>query len=148
MLKPDRAWIEAHVPHQGRMCLLERVLDWDEQLIACEAISHTAPDHPLRHADRLGAAIGVEYAAQAMAVHGALLAASDTKPTQGYLTSVRGLTLHVGRLDDIAGPLLIRAERQSGDERLILYAFSVHGDQRCLLEGRATVVLDAQNLSP
>ncbi len=147
MLKPDRAWIEAHVPHSGRMCLLEQVLDWDAQHIACEATSHTAPDHPLRHADRLGAAIGVEYAAQAMAVHGALLAASDAPPTQGFLTSVRGLSLHVGRLDDIAGPLLIRAERQSGDERLILYAFSVHGDQRCLLEGRATVVLDAQNLS-
>ena len=142
----DHAWIAARIPHQGSMCLLDRVLDWDDQRIVCEAINHTDPTHPLRDAGRLGSATGVEYAAQAMAVHGALLAPADARPTQGYLTSVRGLTLHAGRLDDLAEPLRIEAVRQSGDARLILYQFSVHCGERCLLEGRASVVLDAQSL--
>ena len=142
----NHAWIAAHIPHQGSMCLLENVLEWDEQRIVCDALSHTDPLNPLRAADRLGAATGVEYAAQAMAVHGALLAKSDAAPTQGYLTSVRGLSLHVDRLDDLAGPLRVTAERLSGDARLILYQFHIHHGERCLIEGRASVVLDAQSL--
>ena len=63
-----------------------------------------------------------------------------------YLTSVRGLSLHVDRLDDQPGPLRVTAERLSGDMRLILYQFFLHCDERCLLEGRASVVLDAQTL--
>ncbi|WP_374410725.1 3-hydroxylacyl-ACP dehydratase [Hydrogenophaga sp.] len=142
----DHGWIAAHIPHHGSMCLLDRVLEWSEQRIVCEAISHTDPANPLRDAGRLGAANGVEYAAQAMAVHGALLAPSDAAPTQGYLTSVRGLSLHADRLDDVCGPLTVTAERLSGDARLILYQFLVHCGERCLLEGRASVVLDAQSL--
>ncbi|MGA2366137.1 MAG: 3-hydroxylacyl-ACP dehydratase, partial [Steroidobacteraceae bacterium] len=30
-MRPDRAWIVAHIPHQGRMCLLDQVLSWDPQ---------------------------------------------------------------------------------------------------------------------
>jgi predicted hotdog family 3-hydroxylacyl-ACP dehydratase len=142
----DHGWIAAHIPHQGSMCLLDRVNDWSEQYIVCEAVSHTDPQNPLRDAGRLGAATGVEYAAQAMAVHGALLAQTDAAPTQGYLTSVRGLSLHVDRLDDQTGPLRVTAERLSGDARLILYQFSLHCGERCLLEGRASVVLDTQSL--
>ena len=142
----NHAWIAAHIPHQGSMCLLENVLEWNEQRIVCDALSHTDPLNPLRAADRLGAVTGVEYAAQAMAVHGALLAKSDAAPTQGYLTSVRGLSLHVDRLDDLAGPLRVTAERLSGDARLILYQFHIHHGERCLIEGRASVVLDAQSL--
>ncbi len=142
----DHRWIAAHIPHQGNMCLLDRVVEWDPQRIVCEAISHTDLTNPLRDAGRLGATTGVEYAAQAMAVHGALLAQSDAAPTQGYLTSVRGLSVHVDRIDDQAGPLRVTAERLSGDARLILYQFSLHHGERCLIEGRASVVLDAQTL--
>lgn len=143
---PDHDWIAAHIPHQGSMCLLHRVTEWDGQHIVCEALGHTDPDHPLRAAGRLGAAAGVEYAAQAMAVHGALLAPRDVPPTRGYLTSVRGLNLHTGRLDDVPGALRIEAERLSGDAQLILYRFAITAGERCLLDGRASVVLDATTL--
>ena len=70
----DRAWIASHIPHQGSMCLLDYVEAWDRERIRCRASSHRAADNPLRAYGRLGAACGIEYAAQAMAVHGALLA--------------------------------------------------------------------------
>jgi predicted hotdog family 3-hydroxylacyl-ACP dehydratase len=128
------------------MNLLDAVSDWDAQHIRCRASSHRAPDNPLRAHDRLGAACGIEYAAQAMAAHGALLAAEDEAPRAGYLASVRGVDLQVARLDDIDADLVVEAERLSGDDNVILYGFSVSADEKLLLSGRASVVLDAAKL--
>lgn len=142
----NHAWLLAHLPHQGSMCLLDAVTAWDAQQIHCSASSHRAPDNPLRAHDRLGAACGIEYAAQAMAAHGALLAADDEVPRAGYLASVRGVELKVARLDDIAADLRVEAERVSGDGNTILYGFSVWAEHDLLLQGRAIVVLDAARM--
>jgi len=144
----DHAWIAAHIPHQGSMCLLQRVETWDAEHIRCAAISHRDPANPLRTHGRLGAACGIEYAAQAMAVHGALVGAGEAgEARHGYLTSVRGVTLNVARLDDLKADLVIEAERLGGDGNTILYAFSVRADETTLLAGRAAVVLDATALT-
>lgn len=144
MLNHD--WIATHIPHQGDMCLLDAVVEWSDAAITCRAVSHADPANPLRAGGRLGAATGIEYAAQAMAVHGALTAGTDAPPRQGYLTSVRSVILHADRLDDVGGALEVHAERLSGDGNHILYQFSVDHAGRCLLEGRAAVVLDAEAL--
>lgn len=140
----DRAAIAARIPHQGSMCLLDAVLAWDSGQIHCRASSHRQPDNPLRAAERLGAACGIEYAAQAMAVHGALLAPEGAPPRPGYLASVRSVQLAVDRLDDLAQDLDIVAERLSGDEHNILYHFRVEHAGNLLLSGRAAVMLVAQ----
>jgi predicted hotdog family 3-hydroxylacyl-ACP dehydratase len=139
----DHAWLLAHIPHQGSMCLLDRIDSWDPHHIHCTATSHRALNNPLRAHGRLGAACGIEYAAQAMAAHGALLATADSAPRAGYLASVRAVELKVARLDDIAADLRIGAERESGDDNTILYGFSVFTGQEVLLSGRAIVVLNA-----
>ena len=148
----QHADIARRIPHQGRMCLLERVSAWDTQQIHCQASSHRDSDNPLRAYGRLGVACGIEYAAQAMAVHGALLAESGAgaarqAPTLGYLASVRGVTLHVDRLDDVSDALAIHAECLSGDNTTVLYRFTVHAGLRLLLCGRAAVILNAQGLA-
>jgi predicted hotdog family 3-hydroxylacyl-ACP dehydratase len=71
-MRLDRAWIERHIPHQGRMCLLDEVLEWSTEQIRCRSATHRDAHHPLRAHGRLGIACGIEYAAQAMAVHGVL----------------------------------------------------------------------------
>lgn len=142
----DHAWLLAHLPHQGSMCLLDAVADWDAQRIRCTASSHRDAANPLRAHDRLGAACGIEYAAQAMAAHGALLAAADAAPRAGYLASVRGVELHVAQLDNIAADLDVEAERLSGDGNTVLYGFHVSAAGRELLSGRAAVVMDADKL--
>ena len=108
----ERAWIAAHVPHHGAMCLLDRVDRWDAMQVCCIATSHRDATNPLRAHGRLGAACGIEYAAQAMAVHGALCAAAGHPPRMGLLTSVRGVELNVSRLDDVDGELAVSAARQ------------------------------------
>jgi predicted hotdog family 3-hydroxylacyl-ACP dehydratase len=132
------------------MCLLDTVAEWSPRHVRCTSGSHRRPDNPLRDPDRsgwLGVACGIEYAAQAMAIHGALLATEDEQPRQGYLASVRGVELRVDRLDDIATDLDIEAERLSGDDNNVLYRFEVRADGRLLLDGRAAVILDAAALT-
>ncbi len=131
------------------MCLLDCVEAWDRERIQCRASSHRAADNPLRAYGRLGAACGIEYAAQAMAVHGALLAPADASSARvGYLVSARGTKLHVPRLDDIAADLRVEASCITRSENNILYQFSLSAAGRLLLDGRATVVLDAGALTP
>ncbi|HEX5461335.1 MAG TPA: hypothetical protein VFX20_15330 [Steroidobacteraceae bacterium] len=141
----DRPWILSHIPHQGRMCLLEEVLSWDAARIRCRATSHRLADNPLRSHGRLGAACGVEYAAQAMAVHGAIMAFnSGTAARAGLLTSVRNLVLRATRLDDLDTDLIASAERLAGDEAGTLYEFTVASGGRELLNGRAGIVFGVE----
>ncbi len=140
---PDRAWIAARIPHQGSMCLLDAVLRWDESSIVCRASSHTHADNPLRAEGSLGMANGIEYAAQAMAVHGALLAGSETAPAAGFLASVRDVQWHGSRLDTLPTELHVHAQRLSGDGNTLLYSFQLEAGETTVLSGRASVMLDA-----
>jgi predicted hotdog family 3-hydroxylacyl-ACP dehydratase len=144
----DHAWIASHIPHQGSMCLLESVQTWDQEKIVCKANNHRALDNPLRAHNQLGIACGIEYAAQAMAVHGALLAPSDSaKPKVGYLVSVRGVTMAVTRLDDIHADLWITAVCIMASESNMLYQFTISANDQLLIEGRAAVVSNADALA-
>jgi predicted hotdog family 3-hydroxylacyl-ACP dehydratase len=142
-MRLDRRWIAAHVPHAGRMCLLDEVMNWSAERISCRSGTHRAPDHPLRSHGRLGAVCGIEYAAQAMAVHGALIGADVGGPARaGLLASVRSVRLHVTRLDDVESDLFCDAVRMAGERGMVLYEFEVRSAQQVLLHGRAAVVLD------
>ncbi|PFH28179.1 hotdog family protein [Burkholderia sp. JKS000303] len=142
----DRAWIAAHIPHDGAMCVLDRVDAWDAARIRCSATSHRDPHNPLRAQGRLASVCGIEYAAQAMAVHGALLGtqqAEQARARVGYLASVRNVDAFVDRLDTFELPLTVDAERIGGDGRSVLYGFALRCGERLLLSGRAAVMLDA-----
>lgn len=135
----DAAWITARIPHAGSMCLLDAVTCWSEAMIECHATSQCRMDNPLRAGNRLGIACGIEYAAQAMAVHGALLAGQEEVPRAGYLTSVRDVQYHADRLDHLAH-LSIRAEVISAEGGIKMYGFSILAEQSLVLTGRASVM--------
>jgi predicted hotdog family 3-hydroxylacyl-ACP dehydratase len=139
----DHDWIAAHIPHHGAMCLLDSVIEWDAQHIVCMADSHRRADHPLRSRGRLSAVVAIEYAAQAMATHGAVLAHRDAAPGAGFLTAVRSVRFGVDRLDTLDTALRCEATRLSGDARNILYVFEVSAGTRSIASGRATVMLEA-----
>ena len=139
----DHAGIAERIPHSGAMCLLDRVDAWDADHLVCSARSHCDAANPLRSRSGLLASCAIEYAAQAMALHGALTGAdAGSVATPGYLASARGVRLHRLRLDDLDGDLQIEAVRQAGDTTQILYSFSVTHAGAPLADGRATVVLD------
>lgn len=128
------------VPHTGAMCLLEGVLEWDETSIACRATSHRDASNPLRTSDGLAAVVGVEYAAQAVAVHGGL-AKKAAKPKIGYLAALRDVICSVERLDIEKGDLVVRANQVAAESGRLLYDFRIESGGRELLRGRLSVVL-------
>ena len=139
----DRAGIARRIPHSGSMCLLDRLESWDATAIHCTTSSHALADNPLRTASGLMSPNLIEYAAQAMALHGGLLAPEGAEPSAGFLASARNVRMSVARFDDVPGALQVHAQRMSGDGRQVLYEFAVRdADGKALAEGRAVVVLN------
>ena len=120
------------------MCLLDAVIHWDDDSIHCISRSHRDIENPLRTEQGLASINGVEYGAQAMAVHGGLLAGGQVPP--GYLASVRNVVVTAPVLDQIKTDLHIRANRLSGENGNFMYAFIIETDNKeLLLSARALV---------
>jgi predicted hotdog family 3-hydroxylacyl-ACP dehydratase len=141
-MRISRDELTALIPHAGAMCLLDGVLEWNKDAIVCAATSHRDPGNPMRRNGLLHAVCGIEYVSQAMAVHGALANPSKARAQQGYLASVRNFVLHAARLDAIAGDLQVEARLVLNLGQKFLYSFTITGDQKTVIVGRAAVVLD------
>ena len=140
--------IEALIPHNGAMSLLNEVLKWDEDRIICLANSHRSKHNPLRNENALSSVCGVEYAAQAMAVHGALSTGDpDEEPRPGYLASIKNLDLLVSSLDDIESDLVIEAELLMRDKEFLVYQFRVLSEDLNLLSGRAIISIKGNSIN-
>lgn len=134
----DRAAIQRCVPQAGAMCLLDAVVAWDAARIACRA---PAPDaaHPLAREGEVHAVIAAEYAAQASAVHGALIEADDA-PRAGMLVKLSQIDLHHVAIAADGGPLEVRAELLTRSAQACAYAFEVaNAGQGVIANGRLMV---------
>lgn len=138
--------IQALIPHSGDMCLLDSVTHWDATHITCTALSHHNPDSPLACDGKVPILCGIEFAAQAMAVHGGLTGQVNQRPRAGLLVSVRDVVARVKYLSDYKDDLQIEAEQLMAGENSVTYSFSLHIGDAELLSGRATVVLDAASV--
>ncbi len=134
-----RETIARLLPHAGAMCLLEAVVAWDADSITCRASSHRDPANPLRSAGGLSTIVGVEYAAQAVAVHGGLL--EKVTPKIGFLAALREVVAFAERLDTELADLEIHAARVAAESGRLLYDFRIEAGGRELLKGRLSVVL-------
>ena len=146
MLRIAKAVFRQLIPHHGTMCLLDTVERWDETSILCTTASHRDATNPLRRDNQLEAICGLEYAAQAMAVHvGLLEQGKERRLTVGYLGGVKNLMLRAIRLDDVKGDLTIQATRLVGEVNCFIYAFRVSVGQEEFLDGRASIFLKYLN---
>jgi predicted hotdog family 3-hydroxylacyl-ACP dehydratase len=139
----SKADIAKLIPHAGAMCLLDGVVRWDSAQIRCVSRTHRDIENPLRVGGQLPAVCGIEYAAQAMAVHGGLAGIIGDKPKAGYLVSLRDVIWRQSRLDNLEGDLIVDAEQLVGDQSRVIYQFTLWVGTVEVLRGRATVVLDA-----
>jgi predicted hotdog family 3-hydroxylacyl-ACP dehydratase len=136
-----REAIAALIPHQGEMCLLERVIEWDKDRIVLATSTHRSPSNPLRLDGRLRAIHLCEYGAQAMAVHGGLCAQAEGRVAQpGFLVSLRDVHLHIDFIDQLDGELRVSAHRLLESAASWQYSFTVGHGSTMLATGRAAVV--------
>ena len=144
----ERIAIAALVPHQGVMCLWQGVVEHDANRVLVRTASHRDPMNPLRSDGRLRALHLCEYGAQAMAVHGGLLGRESGAPVRaGMLVALRGVELHVARIDDLPGELEGEATLLANGADSQQYAFRILHAGALLAEGRAAVMLGA-NIHP
>lgn len=135
--------IRGLIPHRGSMCLLDSVEYWDAERVVCRTSQHRSPGNPLRANARLSSVNGIEFAAQAMAVHGGLVAPDRAAPSVGLLVSLRDCVFHCDRLDVLGSPLTVEARRITGSNDLMMYQFLVTADV-LIIEGRASVLLQRE----
>lgn len=138
----ERIDIADLVPHQGAMCLWQAVVEHDSQHVRLRTASHRDPANPLRSNGRLRALHLCEYGAQAMAVHGGLLGRASGAPVRrGMLVALRGIELHVARIDDLPGEIEGEATLLANGADSQQYAFRILHAGTLLAEGRAAVML-------
>ena len=140
-----REVIATLVPHGGAMCLWDEAIEWDAARILLRTQGHRDPAHPLRSGGRLRALHLCEYGAQAMAVHGGLLARDQGKVAPpGMLVALRGVALHCERIDDLPGALECEAEALIAGAGAQQYRFTIRHGGTVLAEGRAAVMLQPE----
>lgn len=137
----DIDFINSCLPHGPEMVLLDQVTRWQADEIDCLSWAHENPNHPLRRDGLLPAISIVEIAAQAMAVHSAISAGEEKLQRKGVLAGVRKLNLHRARLDDIIGPIAIKAKLVMGEDRSGIYDFEAKNGDQLIGSGRLTVVI-------
>ncbi len=129
------------IPHSGSMCLLDKVEFWNTTSIRCRAGNIHHPEHPLRHQGGFSALAAMELGAQAMAVHGGLIARTERLPvTPGYLAAIRNAKIHTADLSDSIQPLIIHATRIMGDQNAQLYEFNIFSAGKSIVSAKATVL--------
>lgn len=132
-----REQIQARVPHGSQMCLLDTVETWNEAVIVCRAAAPTA-GHPLARGPGVPAVAAVEYAAQAAAVHGALLD-DAAAPRDGLLAKLADVDLSDVLLDEAGGTLTVTAELLGRVESGCQYRFEVRNERASIARGRLLV---------
>ena len=130
--------IQILIPHRGPMCLLERIVRWSAGGVTLATTTHASTTNPLRCHERLRAIHLCEYGAQAMAVHGGLIArAAGGVATPGLLVSLRDVVLSADYIESLAGELLVEVERLQAGVAGLQYAFRVTHRDVELARGRA-----------
>jgi predicted hotdog family 3-hydroxylacyl-ACP dehydratase len=128
------------IPHAGAMCLLERIEAWDESSVTLTTSSHRDPANPLVGQSGLRAIHLCEYGAQAMAVHGGLIAqARGERASPGVLVSLRDVSFYRDFVHDLDGDLRVEARRIQASGSAWQYSFRVVHAGALLAQGRTTV---------
>ena len=132
------------IPHAGDMVLLNQVIHYEPNSLYATSTSHRRASNPLRHHNHLPISAGIEYAAQASAIHGALAADSTSVAKQGFLALVRDVQWCVTRLDDIVFDLDIRVNLMTAQPGSVMYDFQLSANESTLMSGRLAVFFPEQ----
>ncbi len=138
----SRLELSKFLPHGKEMCLLSSVEYWDASSITCLTSTHRNQDNPLRRQGILGIISGLEYAAQAMAVHvGLTTDISEQNASLGYLGAVRNLQISSRTFQQFFEDLTIEACLLLEQRMSFMYSFSMKANQIILLQGRASIFI-------
>ena len=127
------------IPHAGPMVLLERVLAHDEDTTSSSIA--IAEQRIFRDPDgSIPVWFGIEYMAQCIAVHAALVrrAGGELEPPRGFLVGARGLRFHVERFGAAQYLVAMARRRRAGSQSLVSFECELRDADggKLLAEGR------------
>ncbi len=134
-----RDGLETLIPHAGGMIMIDGVEAWDETRIRCISKRHQAPDNPLLRDGRLSAHHGIEFAAQAAAIHGGLLGGGKPVPLRA-LAAIRKAVFRRAWLEDLPGALEIVSSLIMLDRQAAIYEAAISHQGDALAEMRLTLM--------
>lgn len=122
----DKVAIENLIPHAGNMVLLDSADCINASGLQCYSYTHLETTNPLRSEQGLSALSGIEYAAQAMALHISLVNAA-ARSQSGFLAICKNIKLNRRYLDAIDTELKIEVHHLSGsiEMGLLQYRFVI-----------------------
>jgi predicted hotdog family 3-hydroxylacyl-ACP dehydratase len=85
--------IAALIPHGRGMSMISEIVAWDANTIQCRSDRLTQEENPLCEKGELTAIVLIEYAAQAAAVHGALLNSALGEDRPAYIGAIKNIDL-------------------------------------------------------
>ncbi len=116
---PDPGRLLAHGPS---MRLVDEILEMSEEALKCRA--RVPSGSPLASESASPCVVGVEMAAQAVAMHRSLTDGAGRPPRQGYLVRVRDTRLHSAQLP-VDETLRVSVRLQAAAPPLFLYDVTV-----------------------
>ncbi len=135
------------IPHAGSMLMIDGVTAFDEVHLCCVSACHRTPDNPLRRDGRLSAHHGIEFAAQAAAIHGGLLDRDGKAPLRA-LAAVRQARFFTPWLDDLDADLLIKATLIMLDEKAAVYHGRLAHEETEIATMRLTLMTIGHGMPP
>lgn len=131
----DHAQIAALIPHGESMCLLDEVISWDAAQLHSRSNHFATSTNPLFEDEQLDSILLIEYAAQAAAIHAALLHSGLGDKRPAYIGAVKNIEL----LEPIGNnhlPIDIQVECLLNNSSGAIYQISVLQSDKILLRGR------------
>jgi predicted hotdog family 3-hydroxylacyl-ACP dehydratase len=133
------------------MCLIDQIISWDDNELIAHSQSHHHTNNPLRNNHSLSSIIGIEYAAQTMAIHAGLLAEKEknSSPNKnnigGYLATIRKVAIASNSLcppdTEPLAPLVIQVCVLMRDTQGYTYQFNIHSQHVNIISGQLTIFL-------
>lgn len=132
------------LPHQGDICLLDSITDYDSQNIYC--LTKKPTTCPLQHHANLSPWVALEYAAQALACHGILNATGNGGPdsiSSAWVIGVKYLHCLRQHLPQVnIEAYTIAARILAHQPGVASYEFSLNDNDTCLAFGQLNVAFE------
>lgn len=130
------------LPHSDDMCLIQNIIDWSESTICCSTTAHLDADNILAIDSRLPAWSGIEYIAQALALHGVLLKGAEEQLViqKAFVATIQTAEIFTDDISQYPGALTIQATIIFSQENSAVFDCSLEYDGEELLSCECGVI--------
>ena len=134
----DNAGISQLIPHAGNMVLLDEINHWNNDNITATVFAKPLRDNPLIEAsdnNTFNSLLLIEYAAQAAAVHAALLASGLGAQRPAYIGATKNINIQKNTVEPTQ-PITIHAEMLLANSNGAIYQIDCQQNKETIINAK------------